>query len=307
MLARRIVALFVLLCASAVNGQGTVIMEPSINVFSSDYWTQDQFRVSNLDMVTATFVLKHDPTLSAKFESDLLARSLPSSPIYTHWLTRDQVVAKIAPAIQQVLVVTQFLNSYGLTSANYQISKFRDIIQATIPALTAEAMFQTQFARFRSEGQRNVTIYRITRPYSLPTAVANVVAIVDDILRFPAISDPVLSFGAEPKESIAMSNYEQAFASCGTSCYGYITPAVISQAHQMSPAVTAAPGNGIVVGEFQRLYSAPDTLNTLATACGRGPLDNINVAGTYGMAECDEVIIVCERILNIYYIYACMK
>lgn len=246
-------------------------MEPSVKVFSSNYWIKDNFIVSDLDTVYATFVLKHDHAATVHFEKDIMERSTPSAPTYGQWLSQEKIIHKIAPAPGAVQKVVDFIVSHGVSQDAVKVSTFRDVVRAAIPAQIAERMFETEFARFRSESQRNVNILRITRPYSLPEDIAPLVAIVDDILRFPAVEGPLMSFDAEPTDTTIYSMDGEAFTKCGEACNGYTTPAVVEKAYKMTTPTTSAEANsGIAVTEFQREAGSASALGDFNKACGSG-------------------------------------
>lgn len=136
----------------------------------------------------------------------------------------------------------------GVASENLRVSKYNDMIRVSIPAKVANKMFQTEFSTFRSLFQRNVVLSRITKPYYLPAEVAEVVSIVDDIMRFPSVRRTNRILGSE--ESTTASP----FNSCGSKCNGFTTPEVLAQAYSFSPVTTVAPGNSMSVAEFQYQY-----------------------------------------------------
>lgn len=266
----------------SIDGAGAekrVIMEPSIRTFTSNYWIQDDFIVSNLDMITATFVLKHDEKMLNKLEEDLMSRSTPASARYGQWLSKEQIIHEVGPSKASVDAVVTFLKTFNIDDSSIKVSKFRDIIRARIPAQLAERMFDTVFARFRSEAQRSVTIFRITKPYSLPESIADIVSIVDDIVRFPAVSGPLTSFGAEPRDNAVMSNNPESFTSCGDKCNGYTTPKVLEKAYGLVRPTGAARGNSQCVVEFQRGAVADSAIKDFTSKCEE-PISNIEVKKT---------------------------
>lgn len=141
------------------------------------------------------------------------------------------------------------MESNGLTSSNYHISKYRDMVHVNMPAKIANTLFKTEFALFRSSIQRDVALPRITKPYFLPQEIADVISVVDDIMRFPSIRQSPRSFGAE-----LTSTGDNEFNSCGTKCNGYTTPAVLQAAYSFDAVKTVASGNSMSVAEFQLQY-----------------------------------------------------
>ena len=236
-----------------------VRMEAKINKFSSKHWLQQTQPPAEDDVVVAIFALKRDPVKADLFEKTLLSIATPNTPNYGKWLNKEQVIAAFAPSDDVVQIVTDFVAAYGVT--DYKISEFKDMIKVNMPVHTAEDMLQTKFATFRSVVARDVHLLRITQPYSLPEQIANVVNLVDDILRFPTISDkhiirPELKNGQDPE-----------FSSCGPSCNGFTTPDVLQSRYGYQQA-EAVSGNSVSVTEFQFQYYDQTDLDNFNQACG---------------------------------------
>lgn len=92
------------------------------------------------------------------------------------------------------------------------------MITVSMPIKTANNMLKTEFALFRSVMQRDVAIPRVTKPYYLPSEIAEVVALVADVVRFPSLRNGPNIFGAENG-----AGTDPEFNSCGTKCSGYTT------------------------------------------------------------------------------------
>ncbi len=127
-----------------------------------------------------------------------------------------------------------------------EFSTFKDMVFVTMPVKVANEMLITEFASFRSVSRRDIGILRITKPYHLPKEVAEVVSLVDDILRFPSIRSP-------PKKTVSEELTTQSdpeFDSCGSKCSGMTTPAVLKKAYSIEPVTSVSPGNSMAVAEF---------------------------------------------------------
>jgi hypothetical protein len=122
------------------------------------------------------------------------------------------------------------------------------MVKVAMPASLANKILNTEFAMFRSLVRRDVLLPRVTKPYYLPEEIANVVNLVDDILRFPSIRTTQLISGAED------SRLNDEFSSCGTKCSGYTTPDVLKKAYSFSKVSSATKGNSMSVAEFQYQY-----------------------------------------------------
>jgi len=287
-------ALAAVLCAimALAKAEEMVVMEPSVKVFSSNFWIKDDYSVSNLDTVNAVFIMKHNKDRLFSFERELVERSTPTSGMYGHWFSREQVFQRLAPSSGDVNTVLSFLKSHGIPDEDVKMGHFRDIIRVKIPAMTAQTMLQTEFSRFRSESQRNVTIYRVTQPYSLPAAVAEVVQVVDGIVRFPAVAGPLVSYGAESAEATGLSVDQDLFKSCGGDCNGLMTPDAIGRLYDIPRATSSEDGNGIAVAEFQEEYADLDSVDDLLANCGRrdpsgSSASFMSMKGTEGKGRCE--------------------
>jgi len=254
-----VVLLISALVSSAIAGY--VQMEDSVRQFSSRAWLKETQMKTDKHEIQAVFVLKHDEIAIKEFETTLIELSTPSSPKYGQWLKPQDIINKISPSAEKVKVVTDFVESFGVKGDKIRVSKYNDLVFVTMPISIAESMFRTEFALFRSTLQREVVIPRITKPYFLPTEVASVVSLVDEIMRFPAIRNSPKSYGYE-------SSTDPAFSSCGTKCAGFTTPSVLESAYSFTQLTSAAPGNSMSVAEFQYQYYDQTDLDTFSSACG---------------------------------------
>jgi hypothetical protein len=246
-------------------------MEPSVEKFSSKLWLKDENGLKDTDDIQVVFVLKNNKASLKKFEEKLLDISSPRSVNYGKWLKviilivvfyikftfffclkSDEIISAISPSMSDLKIVTDFIASFGLKG---RVTKFRDTIHVKMPVKTANKMLNTDFALFRSVVDPFVTLPRITKPYSLPQEVADVVSIVDDIMRFPSVRSSIRSpFDAStPTTNPHKGNDE--FNSCSPECADYTTPAVLQTAYSFSsPVSVVAAGNSMAVAEFQNQY-----------------------------------------------------
>lgn len=131
-----------------------------------------------------------------------------------------------------------------------RVSKIGDKIHVTMPAKVASSMLNTEFAQFRSVLNKDVTINRVTKPYHLPSEIADVVLLVDDIVRFPSVRSPLLV----PLEQEAQVSTDPQFNSCGASCPAYTTPSVLETAYSFSRLNSSNAKSSVSVAEFQGQY-----------------------------------------------------
>lgn len=270
-----LVVLAVVLVAVAQANKDWVKMEPSVNVFASSQWIREPSISDGLNVV-AHFVLKTNPTARKAFEKQLLELSTPSNAKYGQWLSKDQVKAQLAPSEGSVKKVVDFAKSYGLTDENIKIGGIGGLtIRVSMPVKTANDMFQTEFGVFRSVLNNKAVLPRIIKPYYLPSNIADVVSLVDDIMRFPSIRKPLLSVDGPLDDKLSS---DDPFAACGTKCNGFTTPAVLEQAYKFSKVTSATKGNSVSVAEFQYQYYDNKDLKAFSDACDV----EVSVADTIG-------------------------
>lgn len=272
-------------------------MEPSINSFVSKNWFQEK-RTDENAKVKAVFVLKHDRTIIRDMDRELINRSSPSSSSYGKWLKHEEIASRLAPSQDRLDVVTNYINSFSGVE-KVEFSTFKDMVFVTMPVKVANEMLITEFASFRSVSRRDIGILRITKPYHLPKEVAEVVSLVDDILRFPSIRSP-------PKKTVSEELTTQSdpeFDSCGSKCSGMTTPAVLKKAYSIEPVTSVSPGNSMAVAEFiQQFYDQAD-LDAFSKACGVTANVDTNIGGNTE-AVCLNTGGCYEALLDIEYIEA---
>lgn len=256
-----ILSLFVVFVVLACAMADFIRMEPSVNTFSSSKWIKEG-ALKDTDMVKAVFVLKHDPQAVAQFEKELLEMSTPSDPRYGNWFKPADVISRLSPSEDKVKVVKDYLLSQGVTADKIRVNRYRNLIHVEMPAKVAASALNTEFALFRHVSERGVALPRITKPYFLPAEVANVVSVVDDIMRFPALRSSPRAYGAE-----LTASGDKEFNSCGTKCNGYTTPDVLRARYGFGAVTKVATGNTVSVAEFQYQYYDNTDLKAFSSAC----------------------------------------
>jgi hypothetical protein len=136
----------------------------------------------------------------------------------------------------------------GVKKESIAVSLYKDIIDVEIPISIASKMLHTKFGAFRALDDRRVVLPRITQPYFLPAEIAELVSVVDNIMRFPSIRK------SKPTTSGSDVILAGEFDSCGTKCSGYTTPAVLLSAYNITLAKTVSGQNSVAVAEFQYQY-----------------------------------------------------
>lgn len=166
-------------------------MESTITKFSSDKWIKSSKQITDDEEINAIFVLKLDDKKVQLLEKTLLDRSNPHSKNYGKWLQIDDIKAHVGSLEAHSKVVLDYLYNSGLKEEHVKLSYLGELLYVTMPYKIAKQVLHTEFALFQSKVMSSVTIARITKPYYLPKAIAEVVSVVDDIIRFPSVRQSV--------------------------------------------------------------------------------------------------------------------
>jgi len=242
--------------------------------------------------------MKHCEKKMKALEATLYDLSTPTSANYGKWLTKEKVVEKyLAASEEHIDLVFKFLANAGVK--NIRLSDLKDKIFVKMPVSVAEQLLETEFALYRSNDRKHVTLPRITKGYSLPAEIARHVALVDDIMRFPTVAEPL----SRPLPDAPLGtdgNFQ-----CGTSCAASTTPAVLSQAYNMPApmSTTASKGNSVAVAEFSGQYYDQNDISNFDTACTVDAEVDATVGGNAGSASC-EAGACMEALLDIEYVGA---
>ncbi|KAK3280880.1 hypothetical protein CYMTET_11302 [Cymbomonas tetramitiformis] len=232
------------------------VMEPGVFLEATPSWTQGR-RCQDSHTISALIMLKHTPEGRAQLEETFWAVSNPQNPRYGQYLTQDQLTDIIKAPAEALVTVVDWLKSEGVT--NFQVSANLDAVNVILPAPKAEKLFDTTFFEFK-HSTANQTILRTGKPYTLPTFVANVVDLVADIIRFPAIPSVKIveeeGVGAWPSD-------------CGSHCKsGWTTPGVLTQRYKLGAAPsTVTSGSTFATAEFQGQLYTEKILNDFASDC----------------------------------------
>jgi len=298
---RQIQLLFIALCAivaTATRDYGhRVKMESDVSVFSAPSWTLGD-RVTDQDMITIRFIMKHDELKVTQFEELFYDISNPKSENYGKWLSIEQVAEKLSVPEMNVNLVKEFLESYGVTDV--YVNKYNDIIRTEIPATLAEKMFHTVMHKFHLTESSHISVVRVVQPYYLPEDIAEVVSLVTELIRLPRIN-------LKRRIQLEETNVESAssWTSCGTAYSTYTNPAVLQERYGFPTLSSAASGNSVAVAEFQLEYYDTTDLSAFSSQCG---LDTITVSDLHGTNDedyCSSGLEHCvESLLDIEYIGA---
>jgi len=270
-------------------------LEEGHHLAAPKHWRRES--ISSNTEISAVFVMKHCEKKMKDLEATLYDLSTPTSKNYGKWLSKEQVVERYLAADEKNIdLVLTFLAQAGVK--NIRVSDLKDKIFVKMPVKIAEEVLQTKFALYRSHDRPHVALPRITKAYSLPAEIARHVALVDDIMRFPTVAEPLSApLGDAPEGSTAFQ--------CGTSCAASTTPTVISQAYNlpMPMTTTASKGNSVSVAEFQGQYYDQGDISNFDSACSANAEVDATIGGNAGSAGCSAGQCM-EALLDIEYLGA---
>ena len=252
MLCRSVLSLFL---ALPVMAAALVQMEAGLSTFSAPSWTrEDNFdREGREHEIKAVFCIKRSQEQRQALERMLLDVSTPTSPAYGKHLTKTDMQKQFAMPNEPAEIVTNYLKSQGIT--NFRVSPLKDLIFVKMSVDEAETVLNTKFGAFHHERIPEARVLRITQPYYLPAEVADVVSLVDDILRFPKLRESRLhNSPVKADGNYAAVEGDDAFSSCGDRCMEATTPSVLQERYGYPTLTSAAKGNSMAVVEFQFEY-----------------------------------------------------
>ena len=219
----------------------------------------------------------------------------------------------VSPKESHAKVVMDYLSEAGVAREQMVFSKVGDKVHVSMTVKVANKALNTEFALFQSTVKSDVVMARITKPYHLPTHVAEVVSFVDDILRFPSLNRFRLSRTSHDSSSTSSSSSSKwtlsaaksLFNSCGSKCLGFTTPSVLSQTYGFKYMTSAASTNSMAVAEFNYQYYTASDLSFFSQKCGIHPMSVQTTIGGNVELICSLVPGACtEALLDIEYIKA---
>jgi tripeptidyl-peptidase I len=104
------------------------------------------------------------------------------SPKYGQYLSLEEIHDLTAPSQKAVDTLVHWLSSNQVS--NLQFNDGNAFIRATVPVHVAERLLHIKYATYTHTATGLVAV-RAVQPYSLPSEVADVVALVGGVSRFP--------------------------------------------------------------------------------------------------------------------------
>jgi hypothetical protein len=109
-----VIAVVAVAVAMAAGARVQMESDVSFEKFSPRNWIKETTHLTDDDIVKCVFALKHDAEAMKSFEAKLLDASTPSSKNYGKWLSKQEIIAAVAPSASAVKVVTDFLATFGI-------------------------------------------------------------------------------------------------------------------------------------------------------------------------------------------------
>ena len=175
-LMKAFISLFSIVLAIYCAGASRVQMEFESPLYVPSGWQQLR-QPEPWSIIRLTFAVRQQNV--DKLESLFWAVSTPGSGAYGHYLTRDQISQLIAPDLNHIRAVREFLQQSNATITETHGGEF---IIADMMVREAEQLLQCVFHEYHhvSSGVR----LRRTSHYSLPQEVANAVDFVGGTVRY---------------------------------------------------------------------------------------------------------------------------
>ncbi len=124
------------------------------------------------------------PTSEAAFQAYVDEQSDPTSPLYKHWLTPEEVGQKFGASPKEVLGVVKFLQSNGIQVT--LVAKNNLVVTGLCTVAQAEKAFGTSIVNYAGvDGQgKPITFYANTKPIMMPSAIAGQVLVVGGLTNY---------------------------------------------------------------------------------------------------------------------------
>jgi len=166
----------------APDGAGWQRMEPSVPHVAHSGW-ESAGRCSGTELLNVTFFLKHSAEQARLMQDRLLAVSDPASKTYGQHLTREGV-ARLAATPEAAARVRTYLLDGGVLASQMRMGATRDSLTlASVSCGQLERLLSTTLHQYTHPMMR--PIIRTSAAYHLPAHVADHVAVVAPLARFP--------------------------------------------------------------------------------------------------------------------------
>ncbi|THH18975.1 hypothetical protein EW146_g2121 [Bondarzewia mesenterica] len=171
-------------------------------------------------------------------EDALYAVSIPNSPQYGQFLSKEEVEAFVAPKQESVDLVTEWLSKNGLTAL--KASPAGDWLQVNMTVEQANSLFDAEFVTFKHETTGKDAVR--TLEYSIPASLQGHLDFVHPTVNFPVgLSRKPLTAIPIPKSIVKGSNLTS--NGVPSSCSSNITPSCLQAMYGIPTTVATESSN----------------------------------------------------------------
>lgn len=292
--------------AAAATSTSRVALEPDIaaGVGVSPEWRR-LARCTPHDVIDIVVALRLSEDAKERLDSTLTAVSYPDSERYGEHLTQAQMTELVAPAPAAVAAVLGWLADGGAAA---EVIGHGDVIRASLSATDAEALLDTEFWRFSHVERTDVVVTRsFGSLYTVPAAIAEHVALIDGLIRFPNLRGHRVQHNAPGAGATAAAS-SCLSTDCSSNCCQKVTPAVLKKRYSVPDAVSGnANASRVSVAEFEGqgwdqkdldLFSAGCHLPnvTVDVQAGAPSENSVCAVPILGQAACQESLLDIEYI-----------
>lgn len=231
----------IVLCAAfstAAFGQ-RLVLERDVTVFDAPNWKRLHKAADN-EIVSPTFMLKHNAADRKEFENTFYAVSTPGNPQYGQHLSKQEIAKSLPPVAGSKDAILGLLSEHSVTDVHV----YDDMIKASMDVEVAEKMFGTEIFKFQHKN--GMTVLRAGAPYSLPQDIGEKVYNVADLIQLPAL-DGVKRVDDDVSGSLFLDNFPNG---CGGGCKAKVTPDVLAALYNFDINPTGQ-NTTMAVAEFQ--------------------------------------------------------
>ncbi|KAF8142689.1 family S53 protease [Mycena galopus ATCC 62051] len=208
------------------------------------------------------------PGLQAK----TYAVSDPANALYGQHLTAEEVTEYVAPTEETLSAVSEWLSENGITAKS--ISPAGDVLQISLPASQANALFAAQFSAFTHTASGTSSIRTLS--YSLPAALTEHIQFVHPTVVFtPPLSNPPGMTAINHKRDDEMLKRTGAVPA---SCTSKITPACVQALYGIPTTKATSSGNIIAVSGYANQFANSQDLSLFLTAMRPDMVNTTNFA-----------------------------
>ncbi len=150
-------------------------------------------RANATELVTLTLAVKQSPAGVAALERTLLERSDPNNvEKFGQWLSRDEVDSLVAPSVESVTIVSDWLHEHV---QDIDMTSNGDFMSVTLTIAEAERLLGggengagAAYYHFRSKRSSASVVRLVSDKYYLPSHISPHIDFIGPTIRFPTVS-----------------------------------------------------------------------------------------------------------------------